>query len=116
MALLKNNTNTLKTLAKIIELTVDENIEPPQNAATGMVGKIKFFIPLGIIDIDKERKRILDQIEQQKKNAGNLSKRLKNENFVNKAPKDVVAKEKARLALLENKIHELEQVIQNLQS
>ena len=85
------------------------------NAASGAAGNIKFAVPLGdVVDLEKEKQRITGQLTQQKKAADNLSKRLQNENFVSKAPQDVVDKEKNRLKELEANISALEEVYQNL--
>ena len=114
--LIEKNTDTLKILLKIDNLEIRDSIEEVKDAAFGIVKKIKFCLPLGnLIDITEEKKRILAQIEEQKKASTGINKRLQNENFVKKAPKDVVAKEKERLESLEAKTKELETTIKNLE-
>ena len=50
---------TIKTLAKIDNVNIEERAKKPKDSVTGIIGKIKFHIPLsGIIDIAKEISRI----------------------------------------------------------
>jgi len=110
--LLQNNDLIFKKLAGVDTLAIDNKSTKEKNSATVIVGNIKGSIPLGdLIDIDKEKSRILEQIKEQKKVSKGLSGRLRNKDFVNKAPKDVVEKEKVRLESINAKIRELEKVI-----
>ncbi|MCK5178905.1 MAG: valine--tRNA ligase, partial [Candidatus Omnitrophica bacterium] len=88
-----------------------------KNTATVIVGNIKGVVPLGeLIDVDQEKKRILGQITEQKKVSTGLTSRLKNKDFLKKAPKEVVDKEKIRLDSINTKIEELEKVVSGLTS
>jgi len=83
--------------------------------ATIIVGNIRGSVPLGdLIDVGKEKNRMLSQIEEQMKMSKGLSSRLKNKDFVQKAPKDVVGKEKMRLESINSKIKELKKVVASL--
>ncbi|OGX33094.1 MAG: valine--tRNA ligase [Omnitrophica WOR_2 bacterium RIFCSPHIGHO2_01_FULL_48_9] len=113
--LLRDNGNILKSLAKIKTLHVDSHLTKPADSAAGIVGKIKFFIPLGsLIDLAKEKQRILSQIQEQTKMSAGLTSRLKNKDFLKKAPAEVVEKEKARLTSIQTKLKELKEAIKNL--
>ena len=113
--LLEENTSTIKSLAKIHHLLIKEQLAKPKDVAMGIVGKIKFYIPLsGIIDIKKEKERIETQIKNQALQRQSLMLRMKNKDFLKKAPKEVVEKEKFRLKDLETKIKELKEVIREL--
>lgn len=58
----------------------------------------KIFIPLGqLIDKDKEIERLKNEEKKLLGEIERLDKKLSNENFVNKAPKQVVDKEKEKL-------------------
>jgi valyl-tRNA synthetase len=86
-----------------------------KDMATAICGKIKFYIPLqGLIDLDKERKRIETEIENYRQTCENLSKRLADDHFLKKAPKEVVEKEKVRLSDLSAKIKECERTLCDL--
>ena len=127
-ALLENNTAVLKQMARLGDTRIGptrivgpavsgaKNSDKVQNAVTVLVGNIKCVIPLGgVIDVDKEKKRILDQVQEQKKVLGTLTQRLKNKEFLKKAPAEIVAKEKERLTSLSTRVTELRQVIASLE-
>jgi len=95
-----------------MNINIGKTVSKQKNSATLIIGEIKCVIPLeGKIDIEKEKKRIQGQIEEQKKASTGLSKRLKDKDFLQKAPKDVVEKDNERLESLTLKIQKLEQVI-----
>jgi len=109
------NKDILINLGKLSKLNVENKDSQAQNAATAIVGDIKVSIPLeGIIDLDAEKRKTEKELEAQRKAFENLSKRLNNKNFTDKAPKDVVAKEKERLLDFETKITKLEDVLSAL--
>ena len=116
-ALIKENTAVLKQMARLGDTRIaGRNSDKVKNAVTVLVGNIKCVIPLGeVIDVDKEKKRILDQVQEQKKALGALAQRLKNKEFLKKAPAEIVAKEKERLASLNTRVTELRQVIASLE-
>jgi len=115
VALLQANETIIKNLAGIDILTVDAKSSKEKNMATVIVENIKGSVPLGeLIDINKEKNRMLGQIEEQMKVSKGLSSRLKNKDFVQKAPKDVIGKEQTRLESINNKISELKKVVASL--
>ena len=113
---LEENSPTIKKLAKINALTMQSEIPPSLiEAARGLVGQIKFFVPLaGVVDVNKEKERILKQIAEQTNALQNIAARLTNAAFLQKAPPEIVEKEKLRLQSLETKIRELQEAIQTL--
>lgn len=114
--MLENNTAILKNLARIDQLHIQTSIDSMKNTAADVVKEITCIIPLGdLIDIEQEKDRIKKQLDQDKKNMTNLEKRLSNENFVSKAPVDVIEKEKERLNAFTKKITEMETVLQGLE-
>jgi len=114
--LIKENMAVLKQMARLGSVAIVPGVEKTKAAATVLVGNIKCVLPLGeVIDVDKEKKKILDQVQEQEKALGGLAQRLKNKEFLKKAPAEIVAKEKARLTLLNAKVTELKQVIASLE-
>lgn len=115
--LLKENENILKSMARIDTLTIDKKAGEQKDTATIIAGNIKGSVPLGdLIDINEEKARMLKQITEQKKVSSGLTGRLKNKDFLKKAPKEVVDKEKSRLESINTKIEELEKVVSGLSS
>ncbi|MBN1870076.1 MAG: valine--tRNA ligase [Candidatus Omnitrophica bacterium] len=112
LELLKSHETILMNLAHMNGLTIDKKAVERKNTATVIVRMIKGAVPLGhLINIKEEKSRILGQIGQQKKASVGLAARLKNKDFLKKAPKEVVDKEKARLESINTKIKELKKVV-----
>lgn len=88
--------------------------EPPA-AATALVGKMEILIPLeGLIDKEAEITRLDKEIIKLDKIIKQSAGKLSNENYVAKAPADVVAKEREKLAELKQALRQLEQQRQSL--
>ncbi|MEA3280771.1 MAG: valine--tRNA ligase, partial [Thermodesulfobacteriota bacterium] len=100
--IIKNHQNIVVNLAGLKNLAVEQTGEKPKAVATAIVGNAAIFISLeGIIDFAKERKRLEKEIEKLSGELSALSKKLSNEDFLNKAPETVVekVKEKHRVIL-----------------
>ena len=113
--LLTENISMIKSLARIEKLSRIEETMSTKDMATALCGKIKFYIPLqGLIDLDQEKKRIKTEIESCRQTCENLSTRLRDDNFLKRAPKEVVAKERARFNELDAKIKDFEKTLKEL--
>jgi valyl-tRNA synthetase len=108
--LIEENQNYLKRLARIDNILIDEKFKELSGCASGVVDKIDFYIPLKkVIDIDKEKERIHKQIDSFTTQLKSLKVRLKNKEFLTKAPKEIVEREK-------EKSNELSQIIKRLKN
>jgi valyl-tRNA synthetase len=113
---LKNNQDILKALVKIDSLSFTEHYTNTKDTTGGVAQDIKFLIPLtGIIDLEKEKQRMFDEIEQLKKAAHNIKGRLNNKEFRNKAPEEIVQKDNDRLKEISAQIRTMEEVAANFQ-
>ena len=66
-------------------------------------------VPLaGLIDVAAETARLGKEVERLEKELGRLEGKLRNENFVAKAPAELVEKEQAKLDVLKSEMGELE--------
>ena len=75
---------------------MDDDAQPPPNALA-LVGDLKVMVPLGgLIDVEAERARLGKEIEKKVQELKRLEGKLNNENFVAKAPSDVVARERKK--------------------
>jgi len=78
---------------------VDQLAAKPANAATLVVGDVEVFLPLaGLIDLDAERARLSKELEQADADIARRAARLDNAGFVDKAPANVIQRERAGLA------------------
>ena len=87
----------IKSLVKVGALTVDADLAKPKASASAVVKNCDIYIPLeGLIDLDVERQRIEKEINRLEGQLKGIEKKLSNENFVSKAPADVVEREKMK--------------------
>ncbi|NLE65196.1 MAG: valine--tRNA ligase [Elusimicrobia bacterium] len=115
LALLKENADIVRKLVRLGTVTFETKAVTVRNAAGGVAGEVRYFIPLGeLIDLEKEKARLKDLISQQEKAAGSIEARLNNPGFVQKAPPEVIEKERERMDLLRAKNAELSRALQSL--
>jgi len=108
-ALLERNHQYLGTVGRIESVTwLDEGESAPESS-TALVGHMKLLIPLaGLIDKEAEIHRLEKDLERRHDELGRCEKKLANASFVDKAPADVVGKERSRAAELRTAINNLE--------
>ncbi|MGH8273340.1 MAG: class I tRNA ligase family protein, partial [Gammaproteobacteria bacterium] len=86
-------------LARAETAPVPSDDAVPDAAATAVIGEAIFAVPLaGLIDVAAELARLDKTLAQLEAGRRQAEKKLTNENFIARAPADVVARERARLA------------------
>jgi valyl-tRNA synthetase len=111
----KQNQHLLFTLAKLESCLWIADDETPPDAASAFVGELEIFIPMaGLINIAEESARLHRELAKCQKDFDVISNKLNNPQFVDKAPAEVVAKEKARQAELLLMKEKLNQQLQAL--
>ncbi len=84
------------------------------NAVGAMIPHAAIYIPLAeLVDIEKERERLLGEKDRLEKELARSKGMLSNERFISKAPESKVAQEREKLAKYENM---MEQVLERLKS
>jgi valyl-tRNA synthetase len=67
-------------------------------ASAVLTDRSTLFVPLGeVLDLEKERSRLHGELERLNKLIENQKAKLGNEQFITRAPQDVVAKEREKL-------------------
>jgi valyl-tRNA synthetase len=75
-----------------------ERIEKPTQSASAVVDSTEIFVPLaGLIDLDAEQKRLEKEIARLQGLIDATERKLSNPSFVDKAPKEVVEKEREKV-------------------
>ncbi len=112
---LEKSAGYAKTLARIKELRIGVAEDKPKNVATAVIKGAEVYVPLeGILDLTQERDRLQKEIAKISKDIEVFSKKLSNKNFVDKAPKDVVEKDTAKLEEFKVKREKLEESLRML--
>lgn len=74
-----------------------------------MYQTLEIFIPLkGVIQFEEESTRLDKEIQKSRKECQQTEKKLANEDFLRKAPGEVVQKEKEKVQVLGKKLEKLE--------
>jgi valyl-tRNA synthetase len=111
----ERHASQLRKLAGIDRIELVPSGEPVKGAATALLGAMRILVPLaGLIDVTAERDRLGKQLAKANDDLGKVRGKLQNQNFVANAPADVVAKEHARIADLEQRATQLQQQIARL--
>jgi valyl-tRNA synthetase len=112
---LEQHQDIIINLAKLNAFCVNASAERPKSSATAVVGGATIFVPLeGIIDFSKEAQRLEKEINKLNKELAVISKKLKNDDFLNKAPNDVVEKVKAKHSRFQEKQKKLESNLERI--
>ena len=107
---LKSNEQLIKDLAKVNNLTIRSDVKRPSKSATVVVGKKELFIPLGdLIDIDSEKRRLAEKISTLDGRLSSVAAKLNNHDFVHRAPKEVVERERKKLGDMKENLAKLKQ-------
>ena len=95
----ERNRHFLMTLAKLEDITELDQGTPAPEAATALVGEMTLLIPLaGLIDKAAEAARMEKEIEHIQRDLERSDKKLANPSFVERAPAEVVEKERQRIS------------------
>jgi valyl-tRNA synthetase len=89
--------------------------KPAAGAISFRIKSNEYFIPVdGAVDVEAERKKINEELQYTRGFLNSVEKKLSNERFVNNAPGDVVAIEKAKRADAQAKIEILKAGLDSL--
>ncbi len=107
----------LMTLAKLESVQwINTDTNPPPSASA-FVGKLEIYIPMaGFINKEEEAARLGKEILKLKKDLNTIETKLKNPQFIDRAPADVVTKEQARQSELNSLLSKYETQLQELES
>ncbi len=107
MDIIKDNQILVQNMRTgINNLIIREKVEKQAQAIYTVTGKIEIYL-LGAIDKDKEKERISKEISNLEKQKKNTQQKLDSKEFINKAPEQVVNKEKQKLENVKTELENL---------
>ena len=114
---LNDNEWIFRKLQAIDSFEVSAELEKPETSASAVIEGTELFVPLeGLIDLDKERKRIQKEIDRLEGFLKSIEGKLNNDGFVNNAPEDVVQKERDKKEDTETNLQKLREILEELDS
>ena len=107
----------LQRLAYADQVTViDKEPANLDGMVTITTADAKLYIPMGqLVDVSKELERIEKELEKAIKNLSGIESKLSNENFISRAPENVVSAEREKAAKAKDLIQQLQESKEALQ-
>ncbi len=107
----------VRNLARLTTLEVMAPTDRPHAAAAAVVEQAEVFVKLeGIIDFDKECQRLEKEIAKLDAELLKLSKKINNEDYLRKAPPEVVAKTRDKYNVMGDKHQRLQVNLERMQA
>jgi valyl-tRNA synthetase len=117
LRLMRHNEGAIVSLARLSSLAIGQGLEKPEDASIQVAGDAQIYVPLkGLVDVEEEEKRLLKEIGKIAKEIELFSKKLENPSFVDRAPADIVAKEREKLVEVTAKKVVLEESLDKIRS
>ncbi len=100
----------IRPLAQLSELTVTAPGERLRRAAVALLPELELVVPLeGLVDFAEEERRLEKEIGKAEGDRSGLERKLSNPSFLERAPAEIVAKDRARVAELGERLEKLGQ-------
>jgi valyl-tRNA synthetase len=109
-AILEEYSATVQDLAKLTGLQVSlvGEVQKPKMAASTVTKRVEVYVILeGILDFESEARRLQKEISKVEQELGITQRKLSNEDFLGRAPRDVVEKEREKGTRLGEKLEKL---------
>lgn len=114
---LEGQTDYIALLAKAEEVQVGQQLDQPSASGSAVLAGIEVYVPLaGSIDMDVERQRLEKEIAKYEKLLKGLDGKLANKGFVDKAPTEVVERERQRQLEYGDNLKKLQASLERLQT
>ncbi|MBU1992327.1 class I tRNA ligase family protein, partial [Patescibacteria group bacterium] len=112
---LKAKSEPIMRLSSVAKLDIKAKGPKIKKSVSAFLKGIEIYLPLeDLVDADKEKKRIQNEIDYKQGFVKQVQIKLHNKNFVDRAPKQVVEKEKRKLSEAEDMIKKLQKQLREL--
>jgi valyl-tRNA synthetase len=113
----------IRQLARVRTLRVIESGARPSHAVSSIMASgeggamAEVFVPLkGLIDFEVEIKRLTRELDKTEKECASVGRKLSNEEFLSKAPEEVIEKERQRLEAAREKLANISTGLERIRS
>ncbi len=108
LATLDRHRDTIMHLARLSALHLGEPGAHPKQAAVAVLGELEICVPLaGLVDFDSERARLGKEIQKARDDVSRADKKLNNPAFTERAPAEIIEKERSKLDEARDKLEKL---------
>ena len=106
---IQRNQSFIRNLARLKELRIGKEFKRPSYSAFAQGRDVEIFVPMDRSRMEEEAKRLHKEISKVEKDIAFVNRKISNEQFLSKAPPDVVHQEKEKsteYCLLKEKLEE----------
>jgi valyl-tRNA synthetase len=111
---LQRNRSFIQNLAKANEIRMGEKIEKTAYNAFAVVRDVEIFVPMDRSRMEEEARRLQKEILKIEKEIAFVNRKLSNEQFLSKAPQDVVNQEKEKALQYQSVQNKLEESLKKI--
>ena len=117
LAVLEKCGDYIKSLARVGSLEIGQRLKRPKAYSVAVFGDCEICVPLeGLVDIEAEKKKMAARIGELEKYVKSIEGKLANKNFVERAPKEIIDTEKAKLGEANVSLAKLKENLKRLES
>lgn len=99
LPLLRAHSGVISSLARCSSLVMGPDITKPAGSVADVVRGIEYYLVIeGIVDLDKERRRLTNELQRLATAVSSIERKLSNEGFVKGARPEVVESERKKLS------------------
>lgn len=98
LSILTEHQSYIMQMANVSEITAGQELAKIHQAVSAITAAAEIYVPLeGVIDVDKELVRLNKDLQNTIKDIEKSEAKLNNEQFLSRAPQEVIEKEKAKV-------------------
>jgi valyl-tRNA synthetase len=108
--IIRRNISQIQNLARVDSASAEARVAKPEASATAVFGENQVHVILeGLLDFQEERERLGKQIKGIEKELAVANKKLNNNQFLEKAPTEIVEEVREKVGSLDQKMEKLNQ-------
>ena len=118
LALIRSSEALIKLLTKAEKLEImDSSADKPQKSLASVLDDVQIYLPVGdLLDVDKEIQRLNNDLSKIEKDIEKGKAKVANPQFIERAPEEVIRKEKETLADNETKRERIKENLSSLKN
>lgn len=115
LEMLSANESYIRRLAKVESFSIGSDLHKPEPSKSAVVRGTEIFISMeGLVNVDAERERLQKEIERVKGVVAGIESKLSNEQFIKRAPAQVIQKEKIKIESMKVNLAKLQENFESI--
>ncbi|NIP30255.1 MAG: class I tRNA ligase family protein, partial [Candidatus Dadabacteria bacterium] len=113
-SVITENLENIMNLAALTDCVIGE-VDTSKKTISDVVPGVEIIMPVeGLIDVDKEISRLTKELNKVAKDLEKTNNKLNNKNFIDKAPEEIIEKEKSKFEEFKGQKVKLEEILYKL--